>query len=259
MANYMYLKEILNRMTFVGIWKPSVNYSYSILYNVYSKIALFYFITFISTQITEIYYIRDGNELMENLALTLLYITTLGKILVSKSNKIKILVKDIWHFERKIFKNEYRNHNSFEKDKRNIYTKYVCYFHQINVFLSGVGVTTTFPFFIRPVVEIYFAQRHNVSLNHQKPLPLSSWFPFDKNKYYYTSYTIQVIAVSYAATSIVLTDGFLLGLMIFVKGRIKIFQQQVRNVRKYVEESAENITETKFIRGCCTEHQRIIK
>lgn len=260
-ANPKYLNEILNRLPLPGIWKPNLKYPYSFIYDIYFSVMFIYFVLFILSQLIEIRFIKDASEFIENLAVTLLCVTTLGKIIVLQSRKIKYLIQKITYYESKVFKKIIYN---FEERQKIIYDNYIEYFHNLNVFLNVVGVTTTFPFFIRPVLEIYLM---SPTINpKEKPLPVSSWFPFDKYEYYYLSYTLQVIGVAYAATSIVFIDGFFLGFMLFIAGRLKILQDKLKNLksdaRDFIEKNhllPEDDVIVILVRNCIIEHNDIIK
>lgn len=266
MAYPKYLNEILKLLPLPGIWKPNLKYPYNFIYDIYFVVMFIYLAIFIVSQLVEIFVLKDYNELIENLAVTLLCITTLGKIIVLQSKKINHLIEEIANYENKLFQEIIYN---FEERHKIIYDKYIGYFHNLIVFVNMLGLTTAIPFAIRPLIGNLLRPRSidNTTITSvEKLLPISSWFPFDKHEYYVLAYSVQAIIIVYVASSVVFTDELFLGFMLFVSGRMKILQDRLKNLKSdaqdFVEKNNlldENETIANLVRKCIIEHNDIIK
>lgn len=98
-----------------------------------------------------------------------------------------------------------------------------------------------------------------------RPLPLSTWFPYDEQKHYVFSFIWQIIDGIVAASFVTYTDCLIFSLIIFPLGQITILNYNLSKLDKYIE-SFMNITNTPFekasylvFRNCIIHHQDTIR
>lgn len=98
-----------------------------------------------------------------------------------------------------------------------------------------------------------------------KPLPLSSWFPYDEQKHYVVSYCWQIVNGCLASAFVTYTDCLIFSLIIFPLGQITIhnhslinFSENVDNFMKKTNSSLEESRRLVF-RSCVINHQNIIR
>lgn len=125
-------------------------------------------------------------------------------------------------------------------------------------------------FFIFPVIELYVInpeayKPNNVTEYPAKPLPFSSWFPFNKYKYYKTSYVLHIFFGLYGCFYTVCTDIFFYSLIIYDIGQMKILQYMLENFRDIAKNSASNKERNlesaihEVLKKCAKEHQIAIR
>lgn len=97
-----------------------------------------------------------------------------------------------------------------------------------------------------------------------KPMPLSTWFPYDEQKYYLISYCWQFVDGCIAASFVTYTDCLIFSLIIFPLGQITLLNHTLTNLDKYInvfavstDKSLEEAGQIVF-RDCAIKHQEII-
>lgn len=99
-----------------------------------------------------------------------------------------------------------------------------------------------------------------------RSLPLSSWFPYDEQKYYVASYCWQLIDGCLASAFVTYTDCLLFSLIIFPLGQISILNHTLVNfsseyVNKLMKQNDLPLEERNRLvfRKCVIVHQNIIR
>lgn len=94
-----------------------------------------------------------------------------------------------------------------------------------------------------------------------RPLPLSCWFPFNKYKHYYLSYTLTALTSAYGGYYAVATDSFFYALIIFCTGQISILKEQLREFKEKIKNGfADQETAIHaYLKECIEQHKVIIK
>ncbi|KAJ8964915.1 hypothetical protein NQ314_004522 [Rhamnusium bicolor] len=118
------------------------------------------------------------------------------------------------------------------------------------------------PLYTDEMVKFYASRNETVLV---KALPLSSWFPFDEQKYYLESYLWHILDICVGAIFVTGTDIFTFSLIIFALGQIKILIYILSNFDEFVTKIQNQINcsqeEASFItlRECILKHKEIIR
>lgn len=215
------------------------------LYNVYYRSVRLFFLSFVITQWIQTYFIvryGDFQELMDNISVALDYSIGVAQLFTCMSERAIALIYKVNKIEEEILQDGHEDEDVIEIYKNNC---------RKNVWLNrgfvAIALFTVFLFFLMPLVEMNIIESDGV-----KPLPFSSWFPFDKNYYYGFAYTIQVIAGVYSCQFVVCTDLLFFSFMIFSIGQLKMLQIVLKKFEK------QNGSE-KRLREHIEKHQIIIE
>lgn len=215
------------------------------LYTIYYRFIRFYFVAFVITQWIQTYYIPYGDfqELMDNISVALDYSIGVAQLFTCMSQRAVALIKKVDEIEREIQEegNEAAVGIYEECCKKNRF---------LNKSFAAMALFTVFLFFLMPAVEIYTLD------GASKSLPFSSWFPFDKYRFYNLAYALQVIAGIYSCQFVVCTDLLLYAFMIFCIGQMQILQVLLKNFRPLENDQA---TTLKILRNYVQKHNTIIK
>lgn len=114
-------------------------------------------------------------------------------------------------------------------------------------------------YYIRPMLvegKIKFDRLTNETIII-KPFPLSTWFPYDEQKYYLFSYCWQLVDGCIAASFVTYTDCLVFSLIIFPLGQIHLLNHTISNIGKYVKAIDEQARQNIF-RRCVIHHKNII-
>lgn len=270
MENHKHLKINMISLTAMGVWKLKFNKdqrTLKMVYTVYGYIVQSYFALFTISQLIQLLYIFiDGNvdldEILDNTSVSLLYSVVVVKMVICNSKGAVKLINQIKSIEEKLYR--------FNDEKHiKIFEEHMKYNHFIDNFFLIFGVFTITPFFVTPVIKIYnnpeAYQSTNEAMYPERPLPFSSWFPFDKYKHYYLAYGMQMVAGTYGCNYVVCTDIFFFALMIFAMGQAKILRVMMMEFRKKALEEAKGGNEElieravcRVVRECVLEHKTLI-
>lgn len=187
------------------------------------------------------YYLVLGKgleELSGLMAINFLYTLGLIKIWVVGTLTVKRLIKKIQITEK----------NIKDEETKKIFMKHVAKTYLSNRLMIVLGSACCFMFISAPSFEelanplpSYIQMIDNNTVIYlPRPLPLVSWFPFDRYKYYYISFSWHAIAASFSTAYIVGCNNmfFALSLMIFAIGQIKILQQYILTLTKPTSKAA---------------------
>ena len=248
-------------MRFLGVLpSTSTNIFCAFVHRVYSKLLFLYLVVFVLAQYTELFQILDEDlfEIVSNLAITLLYTSSIFKMLTCGSKPIENLTRQILSTEQQISKQS-------DCQIKRIYQFHVRWNYIADKLLLWIGLFTALPYFVNPIMEqVGEIKTVNSTLGDIKPLPFSSWFPFDRYKYYYWCYAYHTVAGVVGTCATVFTDIFFVGLMTFAIGQMKILQYRLENSKSIIlQELDEDIplesSMKELIGACVMEHQVIIK
>lgn len=236
----------------IGIWPlDSTSGLLNASHKLYSFFVIFYFLTFVTAQWIEIFNIIGGNlfDLISNLSVSILYLATIIKYFICKSDNTRRLVRHIHKTEANVFEEG-------DSEIVGIYNEHVKLNHRVDRLLLWTGVFTILPFYVTPVIlerqnppdALYDVIDNGTVVYRARPLPLSSWFPFDRYKYYSVAYFYHIVAGMVGTAFTAVTDIMFYGLIIFGIGQIKILQHRLRFFAEYAEEYKSN-------RNCCSDEE----
>lgn len=120
----------------------------------------------------------------------------------------------------------------------------------------------THPLTVEDIVKFNEATNETTVI---KPLPMSSWFPYDPQERYLLSYLWHILDGMVGASYVMYTDAFTFSLIIFPLGQIRILIHVLSNFPKYVLKVKERIEcsrdEASFVtlRECILKHKEIIR
>lgn len=243
------------------------NKAIEVAYRIYSYIIKVYFITFVICEYIELLTMpnKDLFNIASILAVAFLYSTTIWRMLICNDKSMRKLLKQ----QSEIEKNILQCKNNTVKQ---IYFEHVKWNYHCTNFIYA-GIVTVFLYYIRPTLEerslesTYFnITKHHITTQYKiRPLPLSSWFPFNRYKYYYSCYAYHIIAAMIGGSMVVSTDLFFIAFMVFVIGQLKILQYLLKNASNLgisLQESTGttyDIALRRTIRYCLYKHQLIIR
>lgn len=264
MIQHIHLKINIISLLVAGIWPLQLKGPLKFLnkvHNIYSYFILTYFVLFEVTQYYQVskIYDKDVYELSINLSQTLTYSLAIAKLTVCKSKSIVNLMHQIEINEKKIL-------NGKNAQIKQIYLKNVNLNYFVNKLVLIIAYITVTTFYLNPVVKellhppknVYSYVDNSTIVYTPRPLPFSSWFPFNKYKFYPVAYGIHIFTGIIGVTFIGSTDILFYGLMIYAVGQIKILQYCLENFKNFVKNKCD--TEQKaFITDCVKHHLIIIK
>lgn len=262
------LQVIAKSLTLLGVWPLKFNNQsmfWAKIYRGYGFVSGGYFTLFTASQLIQFFLIvnKDFQEILDNTSVLLLYSVVIGKLLVCKGRHAADMIAHVEATENQIFT------GNDEKIKE-IYIRHVKKNHFLNIVCIFFASLTIIPFFIFPVIEIHKHPEdykpNNITEYPAKPLPFSSWFPFNKYKYYKIAYILHIIAGTYGCYYTACMDLFFISLMIFAIGQIKILQHALKNFRSAAKKIATkndvNGLESAIdvvVRNCLNDHLGIIR
>lgn len=261
MENDLHLKICLRALATVGQW-PLKFKTYKILNHLhflYTILVSIYFIFFVITEYIEIANRMNENflDILNNLSVSLLYTVTIYKVYIIRGSAMSKIVEQIRTIEKIILEGD-------DEEIKQIYLSHVSWNSKLSVRFIMITGITLLPFFVNPVI-VLMTMPDGLNDTMDKPLPFSSWFPFDRNYYYGWSYGMQVFAGMVGGYLTCDTDIFYWSLMIFAIGQMKILQYKFRNLsvhaQGFVDKGKMNKDEavSHCVRKCILLHQMIIK
>ncbi|XP_059051791.1 odorant receptor Or2-like [Achroia grisella] len=241
----------LKGLYWCGCWRDS-NKLRNTLYN----LAVICAVTFITSEIIEVYCLRsDINKMLYSISVSILSVISASKNIHFTLNqgKLKMLVNLISTYE-------ISNLNKIEDDtikEIKKYTKYarvVTYTYWILVFATNIGMIVT------PLIK-YASAVYNVDVDSSEMYPeiISSWFPFDKTKKpgYIIASVIHILMSTYGALAIGACDMFAITVLTFIKGQLIILNKKCIKIFASDNNSESNILEA--IRDCHGRHNILLK
>lgn len=202
-------------------------------YTAYKYAVLIFFLCFNLSEIIEIpivYMEKRYSHLIENLSVTLLYISSCIKFFTLMAPRIKYLVHDVRAVEKVILEGE-------DETMKTIFEKYRSYNQKLSILILFLGVFTIVLWFVNPALNyldwIYSERDENET--YQRTLIFGSWFPFDWRNHYWIAYFIQFMGGTYGATITVAPDAFLWSFMTFALMNLEILKYKIENITNHVK------------------------
>lgn len=195
-------------------------------YAIYYRTIRLYFLVFVTTQWIQTYYTLYGNfeELMDNISVALDYSIGVAQLFACMSQRAIGLIEKVYAIEAALLTSQ--TSGQHDDVLLELHAKFCRKNDLLNKGFSAIALFTVFLFFLMPAFEMYAGVGDGV-----KPLPFSSWFPFDKYRYYGLAYTLQVIAGVYSCQFVVCTDLLLFSFMIFCIEQMQILQVLIKNFK----------------------------
>nr|UTN00919.1 odorant receptor [Semanotus bifasciatus] len=262
-----HLKLTMRANALLGVW-PFIfenNPKLRNIYAIYSRGTFIYYLLFIISAIIKLFILICDEvlvikEIVANLCITLLYSVTIMRVYAIKTPRVKGIIREILVLEQRILRSEddkiiaiYNSHASQSKISNAIFL--------VNIFLV-TALYFIHPLYVDDLVKYYPSKNLTVI---ERPLPLSSWFPFDAQKYYLQSYLWHMLDGSIGASFVTYTDIFSFSLIIFPLGQIKILIHILSNFEEYAEKVKHQLRcsseEASFVtlRECILKHKEIIR
>lgn len=215
------------------------------VYEIFCKIWLAYVTIFVTTQWIQMYSIPFTNleEIVQNISTNLVYSIGIYQLAVCKQKKAAHIITNIYEMEREVLESNHCKHLE-------IYQYYTKLIHTVCKYFVIMSAFTVSLIVFLPLVEML------LMTESQTRLPLSSWFPFDKNSHYAVAYVLQGIGGYSGCAFVVVSDIFIFAIMIFAIGQFKILQQQIIHFK---DGNNSEIKEINALRICINKHKLIIK
>lgn len=202
-------------------------------YTAYKYAVLIFFLCFNLSEIIEIpivYMEKRYSHLIENLSVTLLYISSCIKFFTLMAPRIKYLVHDVRAVEKVILEGE-------DETMKTIFEKYRSYNQKLSILILFLGVFTIVLWFVNPALNYLdwiYSERDENEI-YQRTLIFGSWFPFDWRNHYWIAYFIQFMGGTYGATITVAPDAFLWSFMTFALMNLEILKYKIENITNHVK------------------------
>lgn len=205
---------------------------------VYCFVYMTIFCLFVMSAIYELINVAAQKNLFEfasNLGVSWLYFIAFIKVCILDSGNLHLIYEEIQEQEKAIM-------NGVYEDWKTIYMNHVNYNRKISLFYLSMGYSTYVLFFAMPILDDYYntpsdlytVVDNNTLVYIERPLAFSNWFPFDKYKYYYTTYIIHMVA-GFIGTTVASVIIAYYALIVYGLGQIAITQYCFKNFKKYAD------------------------
>ncbi|CAG9858860.1 unnamed protein product [Phyllotreta striolata] len=233
------------------------------IYQAYSYFLLIYFIIFnITVYIKFVLLLNeapiDFTELFLNLTMNFYFTVTIWKTLIFKRSVFQQMIDDIILWEKTIL----ASNDHTLKGIYNYYVRQTKIGSRIYILFVIVGGML---FNFHPLGFESIIINNNNSTSLKRPLPLSSWFPWDEQKYYSLSYTFHILDVTMASLFMASTETLSYAITIYLLGQIVIFNSILSNFQLYcwkIQDQLKVDYENAIfltLRECVKKHNEIIK
>ncbi|XP_066252662.1 odorant receptor 30a-like [Euwallacea similis] len=234
-----FLKIPIRLCSLIGIF-PSVllstnNEFLQFSYNIYRQICFWLFISFLCSSYVQLVIILcsrelDLEELYKNLIITPIFtITVVRQRLMQTPTFIKLL--------RYVLKSEKELQSTQDEEVVEI-VRSSCRMVVRNIFIYLVMmVTTEISYTIRPLLEPALeVRRGNITVS-LRPMPLSAWFPFNKDDHFVGAYVFNSIYVIFCSTYETFGEILLTSILVYPTIQLKILQHSLKNFDRNLKES----------------------
>lgn len=201
----------------IGLWRLEHS---STFYQIYRRVMVGYFCLYLLRLIIQLNLIigKDNNGAIQNAGISMMCVISIAKAFVCMSSGSAKMIETIKERELKIF--------TLQKEKiLEIYSSYVKHNRVVLLSFYLCGLSATVASIVAPILKERF-----IGATAKRPLPISVWIPFNSQKYYSFAYFIQSIDANFGCHFTIGTNTFLLSLMIFAVGQMKILNYTIRNI-----------------------------
>uniref|UniRef100_A0AAR5NZ60 Odorant receptor n=1 Tax=Dendroctonus ponderosae TaxID=77166 RepID=A0AAR5NZ60_DENPD len=206
---------------------------YQSAYAMYSKVMLGYYIFFLISAYIKLFILLNTDDELQmdaisaNICITFIYSIT-RQLIMKNSTGFRTLIKHIIDTENSVStiqdsEIDKIRENAVKESKRK--SKWYLY----------ILCVVTLQYILRPaMVDSKMIKVGNMT-KIIKPLPLSSWFPFDEQEFYKVAYVWQVLDSLVGASFVTYTDILMFNIIVFPIGQIKKLQHCLKNFEIYKE------------------------
>lgn len=215
--------------------RDSVTY-YNLFHDVWGKIVLFYFYTYVTRQLIQLTLIigKDAEETTKNISIIIVCFISAFKVSICTSEKCTTLINYIHKREKQIMA-------GINEENKRIYHYYTTYKDFVNIVFIVLAFSTTFLMCMRPVAETTNYYRTNLTIMYpERPLPFSVWYPFNKYKYYSIVYVEQVFDGFLACHYTACADTLFFSLIIFAIAQLRILRVTIKSFPQNVQSVLQN-------------------
>lgn len=207
------------------------------LHRIYCHVSSIYFYIFVLTQALELINLFRGDkfvvlELLNILGVFLLYSIAIIKLKVIRSKTMGDLYDEVYEQEELIL-------NSKEDGAKIIYRRYVWFCYIMCKYFLIMAFACVMPFFVTPFVENllnpmeeFYIVTNDTKIYKARPLPFINWLPFDKYKYYKTTYISHILAGTFGGTITAVCDITFYGMTLYAVAQLEILQHLFKNFRE---------------------------
>lgn len=215
---------------------------------IYRKFAKIYFYTFVLSMVLNVYFTRNNSrKLVDTVMILFALYTTIIKAHICKK-KTTNLINYIYEIEKSL-------RSSSQKEYKRIYKTHVKIHYFMNRLTIFLGVLVLIAYYTFPIMEEYF-RNDLISNANERILPIELWLPFDKDEHYKLAFLCVALSLFFTVNYIICLDMFIVGMLIFALGQIKILQEKLVNFTKIVTRTGVSMNE--LVEECVKEHRRII-
>ncbi|XP_066252491.1 odorant receptor 10-like [Euwallacea similis] len=250
-------------MLLLGIWPVKRNGDLTEnLYESYFFVTFSYYLLFITSGLMLAFSTWGENYLTTaaSMGIVIEYLSNAYKVHLFKSKAFKCLIEEIQESEARIFES---------KDKKfiKIHLNNAAYSKKIVLFYTIMGTIGISLYFISPLVSnVLTPIGYNNETGFQKHyFIVSSWFPFNPDKYYWAAYLIQFLGCLIGYSYIVHCGAFYINILNFVRTRLQILQIVLANLSEYSRRCKFNyqLSEEQsyfvLLREIVQEHHKVIR
>ncbi|XP_060531460.1 odorant receptor 82a-like [Cylas formicarius] len=230
------------------LYKVYLGYSYSVQFFYYSLIVS------LGVEFTKLFG-KNTDAAIENVSKMCFALLLVVKITLCQSENILKLM-------RFAVKEEYDIFNGRDEATKNIYLDHITYCTRITsataiysfglgIYLSEIGIEKSFR----------FNKSHDmVNSTLDKPLPMPTWYPFDKNKHHAWALGYQVVEILLTALYSGSVHAFTNSVMIFIRAQLQILQYHFKNCHKSGAEYESNMpaANASGLKSLAVKHQQLI-
>uniref|UniRef100_M3V8A0 Odorant receptor n=1 Tax=Ips typographus TaxID=55986 RepID=M3V8A0_IPSTY len=224
------------------------------VYRWYSNFMLTWYFGMVTTEYIQLYHILNANviqmdEVCENVCMSLVFTCTGLRVWVMRrTNGLSEIIQTVVDAEREADGLDDEKTRQYE----DIHVKHmekVSFIYAAFVFMSVTN----------GCLATLYADTKSVIIGNstivEKPLIISTWFPFDKNEHYWVAYGLQVFDGYMAALTVACTDILMFNMISYPIGQLTKLQHLVRNMAVYKTHFEAFPTFTKIVQR----HKHIIK
>ncbi|XP_060522524.1 odorant receptor 22c-like [Cylas formicarius] len=256
----VHMSFVKRTMLIIGIWPA--NFRFIIIYNLYFYTSFLYYILYNMTLMIQVFatWNQDMINAAGNAAVAIIYILNIYRVVIFRSLRFRALIHQTEMKERQIL-------TCSSDTIKGIFTKNVAFTRRLVRIYVAIGTTGISLYYASPLVEdaLLPLPFDNSTGVQPRRLIFSSWFPFNPNLHYWTSYFLQFVAGFYGYSYIVHCGAFYITMLTFVTAQLKILRHLFANFTAYCDEYSKthNFSDEEnrniVLKALIREHQHVIR